>query len=149
MKQPSQFRRVIWVFVALPAYILLLRPSDLVSYWWWRGPASSELAGVTTAVLAGALLGVFCARDIWYLVTRHPSLWQVLLAQGITLAVLAAAIALRESGVWQWTFAERDAFMSSLCLTVAGAAAITEYRKNVRVYLTARHYMFIRGAPDA
>jgi len=149
MQQPSQFRRVIWVSVVLPACLLIVGPSDLLSIQWWQIRAASEVAGVLVAASVGVLLGVLLARDIWFLIPRHPPVWQVLLALFIALAAVGAAIALRESGLWQWTFAQGDALMTMWCLTIAIAAGLTERRRNVRVYLSARHYLFIHGAQDA
>ena len=147
-RRPSEFHRVIWIFAALPACILLIGPSDLFSSSWWEVQQPSDRAAVAFAALLGLGLGILSSRDIWKMITRHPPLWKLFLTVGTALAVLFGAIVLRESGIWVWALAEADALISMWCFTIALAAVITERKRNVRVYF-GRHYLFVDASSDA
>jgi hypothetical protein len=148
-RRPSEFRRVIWVFPAVVVCSLIVVPSALFSSVWWQAQSATGVARVAVAGLLGIILSLPFGREIWRAIPQHPPIWKIVVGVIITLGLLGAAIVLREAGIWRWTIAEGDAFVSALCLSIAAAAAITERRKKLRVYLTARHYEFVPVYADA
>jgi hypothetical protein len=147
--QPSQLRRAIWVYAAVPMIVLFVPRSDLLRHAWWEDQPMTDIAWIALAAFAGIAVGCFCGRDIWTLRRRNPSVRKVIVVAFISLLVVCCAIALRELELWQWTFAQGDAFMAAWFLTMLVAACLTEFKKSVRVYLGIRDYTFVARSQDA
>jgi hypothetical protein len=146
---PSEFRRALWVFLALLVFVLLSGPSDLLSPDWWQGQGVRELVWLAVSGAAGIAFGLLLALDIWNLVARNNPLWRDVLSGAVVVGVFVMLVYLREAEVWRWTFASADAFVMSFLAAMATITLLTERVKKVRVYAFARCFRFVHVGTDA
>ena len=148
-KSLSKIRRAAVAFPILTAFILLCGPSPLISPMWWQQSAAEALPELLPTMGLGVALGVLGSYDIWNMKSRRHPLWKDILYGTIGLSPLIAAIFLRETGMWRWSFLNGDTFFVSLLLTIEAILLITERRRSVRIYLTGRCLEFVHEKPDA
>lgn len=136
---PNEWQRAKWLFgglwvalTLLPALNALLQPR----------PSPDGLVLAVNCSLAAAV-GGFVARDMWRLKERRSPLWVDIGIYVLVFGGLALLIAFKETGMLVWNDLHLDIPVSLLMGIIAAAAWITEAKKKVRVYVTARSMAYV------
>ena len=142
-KRPSEATRVAYVFAALMAITLAIGPSDLLSIGWWSSQSVRAHFGLAASGIAGILIGGLAARSIWRLDSKKSPKWKDALIACTAATIFVILIYVRESHAWVWPLAAGDAFFVCLSAVLVFASLTTERRRKVKVYMTARNFVFI------
>jgi hypothetical protein len=142
--EPSQWQRAKWVFGSL---WLMLTALGLLNTFFVPPAAPSISVLVLNSLLALALAG-YLARDMWLLKVRRSPLILDVLVYTIGLGGLVFLIVLKETKLYVWNELHLDVPAFLLIGTVAVAAWITEAKKAVRIYVGARHFIFVSATDN-
>lgn len=85
----------------------------------------------------------FLARDMWLMKVRRSPLIVDICLYVIIVGGLVFLIVLKESGLYVWNDLHLDVPVFLLMGSLALAAWMTEAKKAVRVYIGARHFIFV------
>lgn len=88
------------------------------------------------------------AHDLWKLKVRHWPLVIDILIYAVFFLGLLTLMFLKETGTWNWNNTHLDVPLFVLFTVSTTAAWITEKRKEVKIYLGARGFLFIRAQND-
>ena len=139
--EPSQWQRAKWVFgglwvllTVLPLLNALLVP-----------PPSPDMGVLALNSLLAFGFAAFLARDMWLLRVRRWPLIVDLLLYAIVFGGLVFLIIAKETKWYEWNSLHLDVPIFVLMGSVALAAWITESKKAVRIYVGARHFIFVDG----
>ena len=139
--QPSEWQRVKWLFGGLWLMLTLL---PLLNMLFVVPPAPNPWTLFVNVLLAVAV-GVFIARDIWLLRIRKSPLVVDVLLYTLVLGGIGGLIIAKETKVLDWNSLHLDIPIFFLLGVVTLTAWLTEKRKAVRVYVGARHLLFVGG----
>jgi hypothetical protein len=139
LEEPSQWQRAKWLFgglwltlTVLPLFNALLVPPPAPDVWIL----------VLNSVLALSL-GAFLARDMWRLKVRRSPLIVDVLLYAVVLGGVVLLIVVKETKLFVWNSLHLDLPVFLLLGTCAVAAWVTEATKGVRIYVGARHLIFV------
>ena len=136
--QPGEWQRVKWCFGGLALLLTLLGFAELLLT---SRPSPSVTVLTLICVVVLGLAGLISC-DIWNLTVRRFPLWVDVLIYAAVFSALGAYIYARETGIATWSSLYIDLPLVLLFATVTVVAAITEAKKSVRVYFTARTLLF-------
>ena len=139
--EPSEWQRAKWVFGAL---WLMLTMLPLLNALFVAPPAPDPWILVANSLLAMAI-GIFVARDMWLLKVRRSPLAVDVLAYVLVLGGLAFLIVGKETKSFDWNSLHLDVPIFFLMGAATLGAWITEARKGVRIYVGARHLVFVNA----
>lgn len=140
---PSEFRRAIWIFCIFGFLVLPFSPFDLFSKSWWTAQIARELATLLLPALFGFTIGAALCHSVWRMDTRDEPLWKFFVGGASAVALLAAFIYVRETGIWVWPMAAGDTFVSMLAFGMATVSLVTEKKRRVRVYLGLSRSIYV------
>jgi hypothetical protein len=137
--EPPQWQRAKWVFAGL--WLLLTALPLLNALLVPPSPPSMAVLALNSALALG--IGGFIARDMWLLKVRRSPLIVDVLLYATVLGGLAFLIVAKETKFYEWNSLHLDVPTFVLMGIAAVAAWVTEAKKAVRIYIGARHFIFI------
>lgn len=108
-----------------------------------KPPPPTDPLILFTNTLVAAALGGAIAHDVWKLKVRCSPLVIDVLIYVILILGFLALIVLKETGIWNWNDTYLDVPLIVFFAVSTTAVWITEARKGVKVYLSARRFIFI------
>ena len=138
-EEPSQWRRVKWVFGALWLMLTVLPMLNA----FLIPPPSPNMGILLLNSFVALGVAALIARDMWLLKVRRSPLIVDILVYAIALGGFAFLIVLKETKLYVWNSIYLDVPIFMLMGTVAIAAWVTEAKKATRIYFGARNFMFV------
>ena len=139
--EPSEWQRAKWVFGALWLALTVLTVLNALLV---MPPAPDPWILAANSLVAIAL-GTFIARDMWLLKVRRSPLAVDALVYVLVLGGLAFLIVAKETKFFEWNSLHLDVPIFFLMGAATLGAWMTEARKDVRIYVGARHLVFINA----
>jgi hypothetical protein len=109
------------------------------------GASYAESLGALAEHTAGDRVGGFIARDMWLLKVRRFPLMVDVVLYVLVLGGLGFLIVGKETKFFEWNSLHLDIPISFLMGAASLGAWMTEARKNVRIYVGARHLVFVKA----
>ncbi len=136
---PSEWLRVKWVSGVFAGAILLMHLDDV-----FRSSRPSPNFILLTALCGVALMvAAFIVRDIWSMHVRRAPVWMKVLLVIVVVSCCAATIFVLRTRSMVWNSVYVHAPLILLLASLAIAAAVTEAKKNVRVYFGGRSHVYV------
>lgn len=139
VEEPAQWQRAKWIFSGLwlTLTVLPLLNALLVP------PPTPKVGTLLLNSLLALGLGAFLARDMWRLKVRRSPLIVDALLYAVVVGGVVLLIVVKETKLFVWNSLHLDIPIFFLMGTAAVGAWVTEVKKGVRIYVGARHFIFV------